>query len=136
MIISVKDKDNLINLGTFLLGSFIRSQNKNGSIGDGDANLLTHHFLIVLNNWYDKYFENSQNNAIDWFMALPDNYPNSRDAKENDFDPFKLIAFKMINVKKCKNYIKNKYKVFLEKHIRAAGYAVLDLGFSTLSVKF
>ncbi len=113
-----------------LLSIMIKSQNDDGSLGmDGDENLLTHHLILALYAWDTKFFKHQIDLAVKWFLNIGKIDKYSRDNKDFDFDPFKLISFKTINSRNTKKYIDTKFPIFKTHHVRKQGYAVLDLGF-------
>jgi len=113
-----------------LLSIMIKSQNDDGSLEfDGDESLLTHHLILTLHEWDPKFFKYQIDKAVKWFLNIGINDKYSRDNKDFDFDPFKLIALKTVNSRNTKKYINTKFPILKTKHVRKQGYAVLDMGF-------
>ena len=109
-----------------MLQALLNNRNSDGSIGVGDADVLTHHLLLVLNCWMNPSLELSRDMALDWFDRLED----YREKKETDFNPFKLYALAHAGGKEHRNYIEEKTKALRTYHRKSIGYVVLQTGFT------
>lgn len=119
-------KQKTMGLASSLLTSMFNWVNEDGSLGDSsDGDLLTHHLLLVLSAWQNENLKGVEDRAVSWFI----NYDDYREKKDNDFNPFKLMAFSSLNRADLKEYIKLKTKVMRDYHSRD-GYVILHTGFT------
>lgn len=109
-----------------MLSALLNNRNSDGSLGDTDTDVLTHHLLLVLIAWNHRTLETITKLAIKWFEDLED----YRENKDTDFNPFKLYAFTYGQWKEQKNYVSDKIQVLRRCHRKAHGYVVLQLGFT------
>jgi hypothetical protein len=116
------------NLSYQLFRALLFGLQSDGYIGDGDADLLTHHILLVLRAWDNPAFQTIEDRVVAWFSALGNIDP--RDTKEKNFNAFKLYAFVHCKREDVRSYVEEKVKVFCKYHYRPKGFIVLQLGFS------
>lgn len=126
-MMSKSHKQKAAQLCREMLSILISGVNPDGSFGDGDADVLTHHFLLTLDAWPNQSFSKLRNRSIQWFNEL--DQKDIREVNEKQFNPFKLYAFTYLNDKSMKPYIENKMEVLRKYHTTSSGYAVLQLGF-------